>query len=114
MNQLVIAILLFTLGQSLIWVQTNGQFLWKWFDKNPFILSITFGTIISYIFIFATKYVVNHFDGLLWPGRFIGFGIGMVVYAIFTSYFFNEGITMKTAVSLSLCLLLITIQVFWK
>ena len=69
---------------------------------------------ISFLYIWATKYIVNGFDGLLWPGRFIGFSIGMVVYAIFTSYFFNEGITMKTAVSLSLCLLLITIQVFWK
>ena len=72
MNQLVIAILLFTLGQTLIWIQTNGQFIWKWFDRNPLLLSIIFGTIISYLFIFATKYVVNYFDGLLWPGRFIG------------------------------------------
>jgi hypothetical protein len=51
---------------------------------------------------------------LLWPGRFLGFSIGMVVYAVFTSWIFNEGISMKTAVSLGLCLLLITIQVFWK
>ena len=28
-------------------------------------------------------------------GRFLGFSIGMVVYAIFTSWIFNEGITMK-------------------
>jgi len=62
----------------------------------------------------ATRYTVNGFDGLLWPGRFIGFGVGMVIYAVFTSYFFNEGITTKTAISLGLCLLLIAIQIFWK
>jgi hypothetical protein len=76
MNQLALAILLFFVGQTLIWVQTNGQFLWKWFDKNPLILSVAFGTIISYAFILGTKYIVGYFDGLLWPGRFIGFACG--------------------------------------
>ena len=50
------------------------------------------------------RYTVDGFDGLLWPGRFIGFGVGMVIYAIFTSHFFNEGITTKTAISLGLCI----------
>ena len=114
MNQLVIAILLFTLGQALIWIQTNGQFLWKWFDKNPLILSIAFGTIISYIFIYATKFVVNYFDGLLWPGRFIGFGTGMISFVILTWIFMGEGITTKTAISLVLATTLVSIQILWK
>lgn len=53
-------------------------------------------------------------DGLLWPTRFIGFGIGMVIYAIGVSYFFNEGITTKTFVSLIVSVLLILIQIMWK
>ena len=114
MNQLVIAILLFTLGQTLIWIQTNGQFLWKWFDKNPLILSIAFGTIISYIFIYATKFVVNYFDGLLWPGRFIGFGTGMISFVILTWIFMGEGISTKTAISLVLATTLVSIQILWK
>mgnify|MGYP003647290780 CR=1 FL=1 len=105
MNQLTIAILLFLAGQTLIWIQTNGQFLWKWFDKNPLILSVVFGTIISYLFIFATKYVVNYFDGLLWPGRFI---------VLLTWFFMGEGITTKTAISLVLATTLVSIQIFWK
>jgi hypothetical protein len=52
--------------------------------------------------------------GLLWPARFIGFGVGMIIYAIGVWYFFSEGITPKTAVSLGLSLLLICIQVLWK
>ena len=31
--------------------------------------------------------------GLLWPARFIGFGVGMIIYAIGVWYFFSEGIT---------------------
>ena len=53
-------------------------------------------------------------DGLLWPARFIGFGIGMIIYAIMVNYHFDEGINVKTWVSLVLSLLLIVIQVFWK
>ena len=114
MNNLTLAIVLFTIGQSLIWIQTNGQFLWKWFDKNPLILSITFGTIISYMFIYATKFVVSHFDGLLWPGRFIGFGTGMITFVLLTWFFMGEGITTKTSISLVLATTLVAIQIFWK
>jgi hypothetical protein len=114
MNNLTLAIVLFTMGQSLIWIQTNGQFLWKWFDKNPLILSITFGTIISYMFIYATKFVVAHFDGLLWPGRFIGFGTGMITFVLLTWFFMGEGITTKTSISLVLATTLVAIQIFWK
>ena len=104
MNQLTIAILLFFAGQTLIWVQTNGQFLWKWFDKNPLFLSIVYGTI----------HVVGYFDGLLWPGRFIGFGTGMISFVLLTWFFMGEGITTKTAISLVLATTLVSIQIFWK
>ena len=52
--------------------------------------------------------------GLLWPARFIGFGVGMIIYAIMVNYHFNEGISNKTWVSLALSLVLICIQVLWK
>ena len=38
----------------------------------------------------------------------------MIIYAIGVWYFFSEGITPKTAISLMLSLLLICIQVLWK
>ena len=62
----------------------------------------------------GTKYTVEGFNGLLLPARFIGFSIGMVVYALGISYFFKEGITNKTFISLMLCVILVAIQVLWK
>lgn len=112
-NNILIGIFWFFIAHIAVWFQLNGQFKWDWFKNNELILSL-FGIPLSFLYIWATKYTVNGFDGLLWPGRFIGFGVGMVIYAIFTSHFFNEGITMKTGISLGLCLLLIAIQVFWK
>ena len=114
MNKLLLAISLFLLGQTIIWFQTNGQFLWKWFDKNPLILSITLGTIISYAFIHATKYAYLYFDGLLWPGRFLGFALGISSYAILTWLFMGEGINTKTLISLCVASCLVLIQIFWK
>lgn len=112
--KLFIGFILFIIAQSLVWVQTNGQFVWPWFKKNPWLISITLGSVISYILIQATKFVVEHFDGLLWPSRFIAFSSGMFVFTIMTYYLIGEGINMKTGISLILATILIIIQLFWK
>jgi hypothetical protein len=112
-NELLIGIGMFVIAHILAFFQLNGQFIWKWFGKNE-VLVAAFGFIISFFYIWGTKYTVNGFEGLLWPARFIGFGIGMVIYAIAVSYYFNEGITAKTFISLFLSVILICIQVLWK
>ena len=114
MRSLIYGTLLFVIGQSLIWFQTNGQFIWPWFKRNPFMVSLIAGTGISYMFIIATRYVATYYDGLLWPGRFIALGTGMVSFTLLTWYFLNEGLNMKTLVSLVLALCLVTIQILWK
>jgi len=114
MNKLIIGIILYTFGQTLIWFQTNGQFKWKWFEENPFLVACIFSVPISYGFIWGTKFVVEHFDGALWPGRFIGFACGMISFAILTSIYMNEGINMKTAFSLVLAIALVCVQILWK
>lgn len=112
--KLLVGFLLFFLAQLLIWVQTNGQFVWPWFKKNPWLVSFGFGGIISYILILATRIVVEQFDGLLWPGRFVGFASGILVFTAMTYYLMGEGISAKTSVSLILTCGLIAIQLFWK
>ena len=69
---------------------------------------------ISYILIIATKYIVAGFDGLLWPGRLVGFGTGMIIMGILTWFMLGEGISTKTLVSLFLAITLVMLQVFWK
>ena len=111
---LLIGVFMFFIAHVLTFFQLNGQFLkTDWFSKNEFWVAAA-GIILSFFYIWGTKYSVLGFNGLLWPARFIGFGVGMIIYAIGVSYFFNEGITPKTAVSLCLSLILICIQVLWK
>lgn len=114
MRNLFIGAGLFILGQALIWIQTNGQFVWPFFKKNPLLISIMGGTLISYIFIKGTWFVAEHFEGLLWPGRFIGQATGILVFAGMTFLLLDEGVNTKTAISLVLAALLIGIQLFWK
>ena len=114
MGNLITAVALFTFGQTLIWYQTNGQFKWKWFAEHPLLVAFIFAIPISYAFIIATKLIVGYFDGMLWPGRFIGFATGMMSFAILTSFYMNEGINAKTAVSLILASALVAIQILWK
>ena len=97
----------------MIWFQTNGQFVWPWAKENPWLMALI-GFPISYILIIATKYVVAGFDGLLWSGRLVGFGSGMIVMALFTWYFLGEGLNTKTLASLLIATGLVCMQVFWK
>ena len=114
MKQFLYAIGLFTIGQVMIWFQTNGQFFWKWAKDHPFLMALLFSTPISVMFIKATELIVNHFDGSLWPGRFIGFATGVFVFGICTSTIMGEGINHKTMVSLLLATALVLIQILWK
>ncbi len=103
----------FIIAHVLTWFQLNGQFFNNWFKENVWAVAL-FGIPISYMFIYGTKHVYDAFDGLIWPGRFIGFSIGMTIFAVLASSIMVEGRTNKTLVSLILCLALVGIQVLWK
>jgi hypothetical protein len=112
--KLLYGVLLFTLGQILVWFQSNGQFLWPIFKKNTFFVAMIGGTIVSYMLIHATRLIAEHYGGLIWPGRFIGFSLGMFVFSYLTWQFMDEGINTKTLISIVLAFLLICVQIFWK
>ena len=111
--ELIRGTLLFLLGQIFVWYQINGQFLSEWIEKRPLVMSLL-GVPISFIYIYATKDLVNAFNGDLWPQRLIGFSMGMIAFAFLTWFHLNEALTAKTAVTLALAAAIVLIQVFWK
>jgi len=113
-NNLIYGTLLFAIAQTVIWFQTNLQFFNPWAKEHPLIMASVFSIPISYMFIRATAFVVEHFDGLLWPGRFIAFATGMVSFAILSYVFLGEGLGLKTAVSVVLAIVLVLVQLLWK
>jgi hypothetical protein len=112
--KLVYGILLFTLGQIIVWFQSNGQFMWPWFKQNTLLIAIIGGSTASYVLIKATALIYEHYNKLIWPGRFIGFSVGMLVFSYLTWALMNEGINTKTMISILLSILLICVQLFWK
>ena len=112
-KELLYTFLTFITVQSAVWFQTNGQFVWSWFKDHPFILSL-FGIPISLGYIWATKFAFAAFNGTLWPGRLLGFAMGIISFTILTNHFMGEGISPKVIISLILATALVYIQVFWK
>ena len=113
MNNILTGLILFIISHIIIWFQVNSQFIWLWAKDNPWTMSLL-GFPISYVLIIATKFIVAGFDGLLWPGRLVGFGSGMIVMAGLTWWMLGEGINLKTMTSLILATGLVCVQIFWK
>ena len=110
---LILCISLFLIVQVITWFQLNGQFVYPWFKNNVFLLCL-FGVPISWLYIEATRLGFIAFDGLIWPGRLLGFAAGMFTFAVCANIFMGEGLTNKTVISLILATILTFIQVFWK
>ena len=112
-QKLISGTLLFLFGQTLVWYQINGQFISTWMKEHPLAVSFL-GVPISFVYIYATQHLVEAFDGDMWPQRLIGFSMGMIAFAFLTWVHVNQGITLKTAVTLALALAIVVIQIIWK
>ena len=107
-------ILIFTLlvcvSHVIFWFQVNGQFMWEFFKKYPYIIMFL-GVPSSYLAIIASKYAFQDFGEKLWPMRIIGFSTGTIIFAIMAFIFMSEGLTLKTILCLMLSVAIIIIQI---
>lgn len=110
--KIVYALLLGALAQVISFIQLQGQVIWKFPKDNPYVMMLL-GLPISLIFIHSTRIMNEHF-GASWPGRLIGFGVGVIVFTIMSWFLFKEHPTPKTLICLGLAFTIIGVQVFWK
>ncbi len=110
---LLIGFIFGILAQIMTFFQLQGPLKFQWFKDNYW-LTVLFGIPISMLFMYSVKNLVIAFDGSLWPSRLIGFSIGAIVFSIFSYLIFNEPITQKTGVCLTLAIAILLIQLFWK
>jgi hypothetical protein len=64
--------------------------------------------------IYATRLLTAYFDGKMWPNRIFTFSIGIIMFTILTTIYFNERLSLKTLVLVGLCGLIVALQVLWK
>ena len=100
------------LAQITTFIQLQGQIAWKFPRENPLIMMLL-GLPISFIFIKTTKMFNEHYDAN-WPGRLIGFGVGVIIFTIMSWLMFQESPTPKTLTCLGLGIIIVLIKIFWK
>jgi multidrug transporter EmrE-like cation transporter len=110
--KLIYGILIIIGAQVISFIQLQGQGKWPWMKDHPYIMAIT-GIPIGFMFINSTR-LINEYTQATWPGRLIGQGIGIVMFAIMSWILFEEPLTMKTGVCITLAICVILIQIFWK
>ena len=101
------------IAQILTFIQLQGQMKYD-FLKNNLWFTAFLGVPISLLFMFSVRNLVTAYNGEMWPSRLIGFGIGVIIFAIMSHLMFREPITLKTFTCLGLGVGIILIQVLWK
>jgi multidrug transporter EmrE-like cation transporter len=110
--KIVYALLLAASAQIISFIQLQGQMKWAFAKHNPYLMMLL-GLPISLIFIKTTRLFNEHYDAN-WPGRLIGFGIGVIVFTIMSWLIFQEYPTPKTLTCLGLAFIIVLLQIFWK
>ena len=112
--KLFYGMLLFLLGQTLAWFQSNSGIITEDNATKAIIIAAAFAPVTTLSFAIGTKWMYAEMDSL-WSIRFITFGIGYLVFIPLTWYFLGEEMfTAKNGISFLLCVALLLIQAFMK
>ena len=95
MNKLFLGFVYGFIAQVLTFLQLQGNIKWNWYERYPFII-LGISIPISWLYIKSVEAFVYSFNGDIWPSRLIGFGIGIIVFALMSFFLFNEAINLKT------------------
>jgi hypothetical protein len=110
--KIVTAFILCIIGGIVSFIQLQGQIAWRFPRENPYVMMLL-GLPISLIYITTTK-LFNEYYGANWPGRLIGFGVGIIIFTIMSWLILKEHPTLKTMACLLLASMIVALQIFWK
>lgn len=110
MNNLFLGVLYGLLGQIGSFLQLQGSARYGWYEKYPYVL-LLISIPLSWLYIQSVKNLILYFGGEIWQSRFIGFGIGIIVFSIMSSIIFKEPFSYKTVMSIILATIIILIQI---
>lgn len=110
---LLLGIVFGIIAQILVFFQIQGSLKYQLLQDYKWIVLLS-GIPITWLFIESVRNIYIWSDGQLWPGRLIGFSIGIVVFTAMSILLFGEGINAKTSICLILSIAILLIQIFWK
>jgi hypothetical protein len=113
MNNFLIGSFYAFIAQIGTFIQLQCSLKYGWFQKYP-LLVLMFGVPLGWLYFKSVECFMNAYNGELWAGRLIGFGIGITTFTLMSYILFKEPLTIKSLVCVFLGFLIILIQVFWK
>jgi hypothetical protein len=112
--KLFFGIVLTLLAQVMVWFQINGQFRWDWFKDHKMLTAFIFAFPISILFVYSTSILYSELGGKVWTVRITSFGSSIISFYFLSALLLGETLDLKAGVCLSLSILIILIQIFWK
>ena len=113
-DKLIIATLLFILGQGITWFSSYSQFIWDWAAQRPVTISLVTAIPASLCFNFGIRYAYEFFQNG-WGPRFYIFSLSFVIMPVLFWYFMHESFfTFKNIVSTILAFAIVYIQMRYK
>jgi hypothetical protein len=103
----------YLISQIFVFYQLQGHLWNKWIKDHPFIMAVL-GLPLGYLVILGSRKMVALCDGETWPNRIFGFTLGVIVFTIMAWVYLKEPLSLKTSVCITLCFLIICVQLFWK
>jgi len=113
MNKLLLGALYGLVAQILTFLQLQGNVKYNWYQKYPWII-LGMSVPVSWLYIKSVECIVKYYNGELWPSRLIGFCIGIIVFGLMSKFLFDEALTLKTIVCLTLAATILLIQLYWR
>jgi len=110
-NSLFLGVFYGTIAQIGTFLQLQGNIKYGWYQKYP-VLLLLFAIPLSWLYIKSVEFFVLAFNGKIWPSRFIGFSLGVIVFAMMSRYLFGEPITTKVVVSIILAICIVLVQIY--
>jgi phosphoglycerol transferase MdoB-like AlkP superfamily enzyme len=113
-KQILTGIGLCILGQILVWLQMNAQFMWPATRNYIWLLAIIFGTLTTYIFMIGFGDIARGFGDDVWAARLITNATSICIFTILTCTFLKQGLDAKNIICIFLSFAIVAIQFFWK
>ena len=113
-DKLIIATILFVLGQTITWFSSYSQFVWEWAAQHPVTIALITAIPAALGFIYGIKYAYEFFESG-WGPRFYIFSLSFLVMPTLFYYFMNESFfTFKNVASTILAFAIVYIQMRFK
>ena len=113
MKEKLLALLLFSIGHALTWMNIYGQFAWKYWEDKPVLSALIYAIPTSLLFWYGSK--ICYEGAGAWGSRLLGFSASYFVFPLLTQVLLKESMfEPKVLICVFLSFLIIAVQLFWK